>query len=145
MNSNVKRLALTKYLTLHSEEIQKGFDTEKWLRMFRVYSNTGNRYRNVENDFITGFGSNFDSFNNEQLCRFTQSLTQAGLPQADIFNSVAEKINSFESGERHLRNSEFQRQHYSLINQMLDLNLHESQAFDSTLKACETIYGKTFE
>jgi hypothetical protein len=58
---------------------------------------------------------------------------------------VAEKINKFESGERHLRNSEFQRQHYSLINQMLDLNLHESEAFENTLKACETIYGKTFE
>jgi hypothetical protein len=71
----VKRIGLKKLTEVYSPAIRKGFSAENWLKMFRIYSNSGMRLRNAENDWITGFGENFDSFKGEQLIHFTQSLT----------------------------------------------------------------------
>ena len=45
------------------------------------------------NNFIRGFGNNFDDFNEVDSVRFISMLVKVGLNQTDILDAVIEKVN----------------------------------------------------
>jgi len=60
MKSPANRFGIHTYFDTFSDDIQAGFHSSKWLKAFRIYSNSQATKRSTENDFINGFSASFD-------------------------------------------------------------------------------------
>lgn len=63
-------------------ELLEMFVSQKWMN------------HETYNNFIRGFGNNFEAFNEIDAVTFITQLVKAGLNQNDILDAVIEKVNT---------------------------------------------------
>lgn len=65
---------------------------DEFIRLLELFVSENWQNHETYNNFIRGFGNNFDDFTSQQSVRFIQNLVNAGLNQEDILEAVIEKV-----------------------------------------------------
>lgn len=91
------RAAVTQVLLHTSNHLKtrlENFELSRFdfLDLLDMFVSTNWQNHETYNNFIRGFGSNFDEFTDQQAVRFVKALVGAGLNQVDILDAVIEKV-----------------------------------------------------
>jgi len=83
--------------TLADNIVKLNMQRTEFLNLLNMFVSEGWSNHETYNNFIRGFGNNFDAFSDTDSVNFISLLVRAGLNQADILDAVIEKLNTSKS------------------------------------------------